>query len=121
MRIKKLKYPIINTTTLIMKKILSIMAAIAVVCCMALTSCSKSTPDLINDYRDLCKEAAAAVEKGDIVKLATISEKGAKIEKELNNRELTPEEKEELVKISADFAKALANKATGNASDSSEE
>lgn len=68
-----------------------------------LASCTKSNDTLIKEYKEVCKEVVEAIKKGDREKLITLTEKGQKIEKELNERELTPEQKEEVEKITIEL------------------
>ena len=90
-----------------MKKIFLSIAVCAMMA-IATTSCSKSTPDLLNEYRELGKEVVEATKKGDLVKIQSLAEKGEKIEKELKGRELTAEEKAELAKIEMEIANEMA-------------
>lgn len=95
---------------------------IASISCMAmLTSCQKSNADLIKDYEGLCKEIVEATKAGNLVKVATLSEKGAKLEKELSKRTLTDDEKAQLLELQANTATAVAGGAAegfGNIVDS---
>lgn len=91
-----------------MKKI---FLSIAVCAMMAITttSCSKSTSDLLNEYRELGKEVVEATKNGDLVKIQSLAEKGDKIEKELKGRELTAEEKAELAKIELEITSQMSD------------
>lgn len=100
-----------------MKKIFFSMAILAMTCMSLLTSCQKSNADLIKDYENLCKEIVEATEAGNLVKVATLSDKGQKLEQELSNRNLTDEEKAQLLEIQANVATGVvsgAAKGVGN-------
>lgn len=92
------------------------MAVVAVTCMTLLTSCKKSNADLIKDYESVCKELVTATENGDLAKVATLSEKGMKIEKELSERELTDEEKSQLLEIQSTTAEGMVSGAANSIS-----
>ena len=81
------------------RRFLTLALAFTFMSSIALVSCSKSNQDLINDYRKLCKEAVEAQKSGDLSKIQSLTEKATKLEKELEKRELTDEEKAEMAKI----------------------
>ena len=95
-----------------MKKILCLFAAIALICGVGLTSCSKSNDKLIEEYSEVCNDITKAVKDGDLVKVGVLAEKGQKIEKELNERDLTDEQKEEVAKIALKMASEAAQSAS---------
>ena len=88
------------------KRIFTFAAATALVMSLTLTSCSKSNASLINDYREATQEFVEAIQAGDSEKVQKISEKVEKISNELGERDLTPEEKQEIVQISVEAAGA---------------
>lgn len=88
-----------------------LMAAALIVCSASLTSCKKSNADLIDDYRDLCKEVVEATKDGNLVKVASLAEKGQKLEAELKERDLTDDEKAELLQIEQETAAEAADAA----------
>lgn len=94
-----------------MKKIF-LSVAVCAMMAIATTSCSKSTPDLLNEYRELGKEVVEATKNGDLVKIQSLAEKGEKIEKELKGRELTDEEKAELAKIETEISSQMSGAAS---------
>ncbi|MCH5214498.1 MAG: hypothetical protein J1E97_04835 [Muribaculaceae bacterium] len=87
-------------------------AAIAFSSC--LISCSKSNADLIDDYKKVCTELVEATQKGDVNKIKSLAEKGDKILDELNKRELTDEEKQEVLNISVEAANGAFSAAYEN-------
>lgn len=96
-----------------MKKFFMIlMTAGAILLGSGLVSCSKSNQDLINDYKNVCQELVEATKDGDLTKIASLTEKGTKIEKELSERELTSEEEAELAKIAEEVANAAVSGAS---------
>lgn len=80
-------------------KFLSILAAAAITCSVALTSCSKSNSDLINELKQKTTEATEAAQNGDILKATKIAAEASEIANELSKRDLTDEEKMELLSI----------------------
>ena len=85
-----------------MKKFIGIICVALSVCIGSLlTSCGgeKSNMDLINEYKELCSEVSKAIKNGDTNKIPELSKKGEALEKEINERELTDEEKAEFIKI----------------------
>lgn len=93
----------------------------AIVAMTMLTSCKKSNADLIKDYDSVCKELVEATKNGDFAKVATLSEKGLKLENELSERELTDEEKSQLQEIQSKVASGITSGAmnsVGNVLDS---
>ena len=100
--------------------------AAAVMCSVALTSCSKSNQDLINDYRKTAEEFVQAVKDKDEAKVKKLSDKGENIVKELEKRDLTESEKEEFTQISLEMITGAMGGAfegmdLGNSGDSDEE
>lgn len=89
------------------KFLLAIAACVALVFAVALSSCSKSNADLINDYRDVATELVEAVKNGDAAKIKTLSAQGMQIAEQLKKRDLTPEEQQEILKIAAEMAGAV--------------
>ena len=85
------------------KKLLSLMMAAGLMCSVALSSCSKSNQDLLNDYRSVANEFVEAVKSKDEAKIKEVSEKGDKIVKELRERDLTEEEQQEFANISLEM------------------
>lgn len=85
-----------------------VIAAFALLVGSALTSCSKSNDDLIKEYKELCSEVATAVKEGDAAKIQELSAKGEKLGKELSQRDLTDEQKAEILNITADYMKELS-------------
>ncbi|MBP3298271.1 MAG: hypothetical protein J6L73_01160 [Muribaculaceae bacterium] len=73
------------------------VAALAVAGTLCLSSCKKSNADLIDEYKELCQEAVDAAKSGDAKKAEEIKEKGEKLQKELEGRDLTDEEKQEII------------------------
>ena len=107
-----------------MKKIFFYLTIASISGMAMLTSCQKSNADLIKDYEGLCKEIVEATKAGNLVKVATLSEKGAKLEKELSERTLTDDEKAQLLELQANTATAVAGGAVdgfGNIVDSAAE
>lgn len=97
-----------------MKKIKVILSIAVLALSASLTSCSKSNEALLNDYQDLCNELVEAVKSGDEAKAQEISEKGEKLAKELEGRDLTDEEKQQLVKITQEAGAAAMGAAFQN-------
>lgn len=93
------------------KKILPLFAVIAVVCSMMLVSCHKSNARLIEDYRDVTEKAIEVSTKGDFDKLESLCKKAVKIGEELKKRELTTEEKAEIVRIDNEALSKISSKA----------
>ena len=85
------------------KRIVTFMMAAAVMCSVALSSCSKSNKDLLNEYRATANEFVEAVKSQDEAKIKSVSEKGDKIVKELRERDLTEEEQKEFASISIEM------------------
>ena len=100
-----------------MKKFFLIMAVVAITCMTALTSCKKSNADLIKEYEGLCKELVTATQNGDFEKVASLSEKGQELEKELSERELTDEEQSQLLEIQATAASEIVGSAAAGIGD----
>lgn len=90
-----------------MKSTILKLAGIFIVA-LCIVSCSKSNKDLINDYSKLCEEVTQAFQEGNMDKVMELSDKGAKLEKELADRDLTDEEKTEVAKITANMAMQLS-------------
>lgn len=72
-------------------------------------ACSKSNGSLINDYRNVCEKIVEAGKKGDLVKIASLAQDAAKIEKELGERELTAEEEAEISKIAMEIFSSMSS------------
>ena len=85
------------------KKILSIIMAAGVLCSVALSSCTKSNKDLLNEYRETANEFVEAVKAQDEARIKAVSDKGDKIVKELRERDLTEEEQKEFADISLEM------------------
>ncbi|MDE6049642.1 MAG: VENN motif pre-toxin domain-containing protein [Paramuribaculum sp.] len=90
-----------------MKKLFLFLTILSVSCMSMLTSCQKSNADLIKEYEGVCKELVTATENGDFTKIATLAEKGQKLEKELSERDLTDEEKSQLIEIQSTVASGV--------------
>lgn len=84
-----------------MKKIVMALACAALVLGMA--ACKKSNADLIKEYKKVATEAVEAVKEGDIVKAAKLAQEGQKLEKELQEANLTDEEKAEVAQIALEL------------------
>ena len=69
-----------------------------------MVSCSKSNEQLLEEYRQTGTEVVEAMKAGDMAKVQSLCEKGDKLEKELQKRELTDDEKAELLKIELEIA-----------------
>ncbi|MDE5822195.1 MAG: hypothetical protein K2H50_02400 [Paramuribaculum sp.] len=82
---------------------------VAIVAMTMLTSCKKSNADLIKDYDSVCKELVEATKNGDFAKVATLSEKGQKLENELSGRELTDEEKLQFQEIQSKVVSGIVS------------
>lgn len=93
------------------KKFLPLFAVIAVVCSMMLVSCHKSNAKLIEDYRDVTENIIEVSTKGDFDKLESLLEESMKISEELNERELTAEERAEIVRIDNEALSKISSKA----------
>ncbi len=85
-----------------MKKIKFIFAAALTGTMLMFSACTKSNEDLINEYREAAQEWQTAVANGDLTKVPAASEKLQKIANELDQRELTVEQKTEIGKITAE-------------------
>ena len=72
-------------------------------------ACEKSNADLLNDYQKLTEEMVSAIQDKDLVKIQKLSEKGEKLEKELNERDLTDSEKEQMAEIEAEMLRSLSD------------
>lgn len=79
-----------------MKKFFSILLVLGALLTQGLTSCSKSTPDLINEYKEAVKEELEAKGRGDSNAAQKASEKASKIANELRDRKLTPQEEQQM-------------------------
>ncbi len=75
------------------------MAAVALAGTMALTSCKKSNEDLIKEYGAAIEEVAKAQKDGDAAKIESTQKDAEKTINELKERELTPEEEQQLVSL----------------------
>lgn len=89
------------------------MAAVLIACGSVLVSCKKSNADLIKDYEKVCNEMVEAFKNGDLAKVQKIGEKGAKLEQELKERDLTPEEQQQVATLTLETA-ANVSSAAGN-------
>lgn len=87
-----------------MRKFKNLLIAASFILSLCFISCSKSNSALIDEYRSVCKEIGEATKKGDLIEVTKLAQKGEKIEKELNERDLTDEEKAEILKISTEMA-----------------
>lgn len=92
-----------------MKNFFSIMIVVGALLGLGLTSCSKSTPDLINDYKNAVKEQLEATGRGDSNAALKASEKASKIAKELEGRDLTPEEKEQVMDAAMEISETAVS------------
>ena len=90
-----------------MKNFIRIFAVGMIAISCTLTSCKKSNEALIKDYHELGTEIVAAANEGDAEKIATLSERGQKLAKELDTREFTPEEKAQIVNITSEISEAV--------------
>lgn len=88
---------------------------------LGLASCSKSNEALIEDYRDLCTEVQEAVKDGDMSKIISLSEKAEKLSEELSKRDLTDEQKAEMLRISTELMRNSASDIMNNAQDFSKD
>ena len=70
-------------------------------------ACEKSNKDLLNDYQKLSEEMVSAIQDQDLVKIQKLSEKGEKIDKQLNERDLSDSEKEQKAEIEREITNAL--------------
>ncbi|MDE6536220.1 MAG: hypothetical protein K2K82_09480 [Muribaculaceae bacterium] len=75
-------------------------------------SLGKSNEALIKEYQKLCNEMVEAVKNGDEAKLEKISKKGEALEAELEKRDLTAEEKQQMVKIAQEAASTMVSNAS---------
>ncbi|MDE6536221.1 MAG: hypothetical protein K2K82_09485 [Muribaculaceae bacterium] len=100
-----------------MKKIKVILSIAVLALSASLTSCSKSNEALLNEYQDLVNEMVEAVKNGDEAKLEKISKKGEALEAELEKRDLTAEEKQQMVKIAQEAASTMVSNAMQGAAD----
>lgn len=94
---------------------------------LGLTSCSKSTPDLINAYKNAVKEQIEATGRGDSEAAQKAGEEATKIAKELEGRNLTPEEKQQILDAASEISETavstgieMMNNATNQANDETE-
>ena len=94
-----------------MKKINLLLLCTILLSAFVWTSCEKSNKDLINDYRKICNEVVECTQKGDLIKLSKLADKGMKLEKELEKRNLSDEEKAELESIQLEMAAASSKAA----------
>lgn len=83
------------------KKILFVVAAVAIGFSSLMASCAKSNKDVINEYRTLMNEAVAADNSGDAKKQAEVIDKLNDLEKEMRDRDFTTEEQLEILEIAS--------------------
>lgn len=86
-----------------MKKIVMAFACAALVM-GSMASCKKSNASLINEYEKVAKELTTAVKEGDMEKASKLSIECQKVTEELKKADLTPEEKQEMLQITAELA-----------------
>ena len=72
-------------------------------------ACEKSNKDLLKDYQKVSEEVVSAIKDGNLDKAMKLSEKGDKIEKELNERDLSEAEKQEKAEIQAAMISSLSD------------
>ena len=72
-------------------------------------ACEKSNKDLLKDYQKVSEEVVSAIKDGNLDKAMKLSEKGDKIEKELNERDLSETEKQEKAEIQAAMISSLSD------------
>lgn len=70
-------------------------------------SCEKSNADLLKEYQKVAEEIVTAIKDDNTAKINKLSEKGEKLEKELDQRDLTESEKEEKAIIEAEIFSSL--------------
>ena len=85
------------------KKVIHLVACTSLFLGFLLVSCSKSNDSLIKEYKDLCTQVEKAIKDGDITKAVSLAEKGDKIEKELSERTLTPEQQAQVLEITGEL------------------
>lgn len=90
------------------KKLVYLFAVIAIAGSSLLASCSKSNQDLIDQYRSLGNEIVEAAQAGDMDKVTKLAADGKKIADELDKRELTEEEQQEVYQISVEILQGAA-------------
>ena len=74
---------------------------------LCITSCSKSNGDLIKEYSEVCEELADAYNEKDVNKIASLSEKGEKLLTEIEQRDLTDEEKAEVALLTLKLGSSI--------------
>lgn len=84
-----------------------LVAAFAIGCSSMLMSCSKSNADVIKQYETVCKEAAEVANSGDMEKVKKIEEKIQAVQKEMEGREFTPEEQQEILDITTNMIQSI--------------
>lgn len=104
-----------------MKKINYLLTVATVILSTALFSCSKSNDALIEEYQQVCTDINTALKNGEMTKVATLAEKGEKIGKELDERELTDEQKAKVLEITADLMEQSTSSVMNSAQQSAEE
>lgn len=80
-------------------KIRVVLIAAALAFSAALTSCHKSNQALIDELRQTTTELVDAVKANDNDKVKELSDKMNEIGEELDQRDLTPEEKQQIMQI----------------------
>lgn len=89
------------------KKVLFLVAAMALCGSSLMVSCKKSNADVIKEYRELCDEVVEAANSGDLSKSMEVAKKAQKFEEENKDREFTPEEQQEMADISMKMFNAM--------------
>lgn len=81
------------------------MLAVAAVmlCSSVLVSCQKSNKELIDELGTIAKETKEAVQNGNLAEAASLAAKGKEISEELFDRDLTFEEKAQLVQVMSEL------------------
>ena len=80
--------------------------AVAFTLCVALTSCSKSNQDLIDQYRKASVELVEAAKAGDTDKVEKVQKEIEGIANDLDKRELSEQEEEEILEITSNMISA---------------
>lgn len=89
------------------KKFMFLVAAFAIGCSSMLISCSKSNADVIKQYEAVCNEIVEAANSGDMEKAKKVEEKAEAIKKEMEGREFTPEEQQEILDITTNMFQSI--------------
>ena len=83
-----------------MKKSTAILAAAVVALSASMISCKKSNQAIIDEYRDITAELVEATKENDMEKINKATARLQELYNEIQKRDLTAEEKQEIVQIS---------------------